>query len=461
MNHILHLLRPLSILLALAAGMLFPSTAASQRAAPPGFREVLSQPGSTLYQKDYEDGTPDYVQVARLDQGAALQIVTGKARGEDDRPGMFGGPNPRFERQLLSLFWNQLSLEGTQAFCITNAAFFSTAPDPAPLALPLKQDGKIISEGYGADEYAGQVMMLEMWGDRVQISPLTADGLKSSSAPDIIAGLAETAAKDPSALTGRTFAGTADADGDGVNESLLILTTRTAAQVDAAQVLRDFGANQVIMFDGGDSTQLICEGSRYITTSRLLPQALVVLHARPQGPTAEVVRQTAFPVLVEGERADVEITLRNNGADPWRAGEVRLVNTDNPFGAQVEYPLAQDVPAGQIASFSWTTETFPKWGIYVTEWQLEQQSTAFAIDPLRVSIVVLPKQLGEKREELEGQVREWGAQKAKDVEARIMAWIQDQLDRLLENATQKICGSPLLPVLSILALLAYRKKIRP
>jgi hypothetical protein len=352
-------------------------------------------------------------------------------------------------------------VEGAQAFCVSNAAFFSTAPDPAPLAFPLKQDGKIISEGYATSEYAGQVMMLEMWRDRVQISPLTVDGLKSSSAPDIIAGLAETAGQDPAALTGRTFAATADADGDGVNESLLMLNTRTAAQADAAQVLRDFGANQVIMFDGGDSTQLICEGSRYITTSRLLPQALVVLHARPEGSTAEVVRQTTFPVLVEGESTQVEITVRNNSAEPWRAGEVRLVNRQNPYGAQPAYPLAEDVPAGQTARFTWDTEPFQVWGVYVTEWQLEKQSAAFDMDPLRVSIVVLPKQLGEKRQELEGQVREWGAQKAKDVEALVLAWIQDRLDQLLENAAQKICGSPLLPVLSILALLAYRKKIRP
>jgi hypothetical protein len=49
--------------------------------------------------------------------------------------------------------------------------------------------------------------------------------------------------------------------------------------VDAAQVLRDFGAEQVMMLDGGGSTQLSCKGEDYVSSDRLIPQALGVIGA--------------------------------------------------------------------------------------------------------------------------------------------------------------------------------------
>ncbi|NEP07416.1 MAG: phosphodiester glycosidase family protein [Okeania sp. SIO4D6] len=41
--------------------------------------------------------------------------------------------------------------------------------------------------------------------------------------------------------------------------------------------MKSFGTTQVIMLDGGGSTQLICQGNNYITSPRTIPQMIVIL----------------------------------------------------------------------------------------------------------------------------------------------------------------------------------------
>ena len=42
-------------------------------------------------------------------------------------------------------------------------------------------------------------------------------------------------------------------------------------------MLRDFGADKVMMLDGGGSTQLICNHSVYVPSVRAIPQAIAVV----------------------------------------------------------------------------------------------------------------------------------------------------------------------------------------
>ena len=120
-----------------------------------------------------------------------------------------------------------------------------------------------------------------MWDDQVEILSLTAQNLYESTAPNIIAGLAEDAPKSPNKYVGRTFVGIKDKDGDLQFETVLIFNTLTARQVDAAEALRSLGAEKVMMLDGGGSTQLICQNVSYIESERLIPQAIGVLAAGP------------------------------------------------------------------------------------------------------------------------------------------------------------------------------------
>lgn len=462
----------LALLAALGAALmvsprLLVSAAPPAQDTPTGFTEILSRPGVTLLKKDYDNGTPDYVQEVRLDEGATLRILAGEAQDAGIGQGAYGGDSPTFTRQSLRQFWNGLESIAPHAFCITNGAFFSTDVDPSPLAFPLKKDGRLLTEGYGRDEYPGQKYMLELWEGRAEINPLTPDALRESTAPDIIAGLDETADKSHATLTGRTFVGIADRNADGSAETVLLFNTQTSTQADAAGVLRSFGAVAVMMLDGGDSTQLMCDSdgsgaiadtspAAYIASTRTLPQALAVLSRRPAPLSADVVRQSTFPILIEGETTLIEIEMRNAGSEAWREGSDRLVNLKNPYGAKTEYPLQQEILPGQTTLFSWRTESFPKTGVYTTDWQMQRGGDMIEGSFVRVTVIVLPEELEEQRAELEGRVREWAAQKVDDIEALILAWIQEQLDRIVKDTTSKLCGSPLLPIIAAAALALRR-----
>jgi hypothetical protein len=245
--------------------------------APPGFFLILAEIGVQLYQKDYPGGNPDYVQVIDLSAGAAVVPLHGNITEARVGKGVYGGGDPRFELQTLPSFWQDFSAANSRAFCVTNGQFFYLPENPTRLPFPLKKGGNIITDGYGIKDFPGKKLMLEIWPDRARIRRLTRQALHASTAPDIIAGLSEEANKRARHSVGRTFTGIDDRDGDGRYETILIFNTRTARQADAAEVLRDFGADQVMMLDGGGSTQLICQDITYIASDRWIPQAIAVL----------------------------------------------------------------------------------------------------------------------------------------------------------------------------------------
>jgi hypothetical protein len=271
---------------------------------PPGFAMVRSDTGVALYQKNYPGGSPDFVQVIRLDQGAVLKPLITSIADLRQGKGVYGGSDARFRSQSLTAYWGQLSATYPTAFCVANGQFFYMKEYPTRLPFPLKIDGEIVTDGYGIKDFPDQKLMLELWSGRADITPLSKEALYTSTAPDIIAGLTEDAPKQKKRYTGRTFVGLDDLDGNGYYETLLVLTTKTARQIDAAKVLRSFGAAKVMMLDGGGSTQLSCQGDSYIFSERILPQVIGIL-AGP-GESAKLtagaqVAQVVSPSLTEKE----------------------------------------------------------------------------------------------------------------------------------------------------------------
>lgn len=280
-----------SIFLCLAA--LFPGAAPARAQepspVPPGFRQIDSARGVQLFRKDYRNGSPDYVQVVNLGHGAAVEVLHGQIKEPRDGRGVYGGDDPRMTSRSLESYWAEIKQRFRAPFCVTNGQFFYMPEYPTRLPFPLKKDGVIISDGYGKNQYPNQKLMLEIWPDRLDISPLTAEALQSSTAPDIIAGLTEEANKRAKQKVGRTFVGIDDLNSDGAFEILLVFNTSTAKQSDAAEVLRDFGADKVMMLDGGGSTQLQCGNKAYIASDRAIPQAIAILAA----PDSGIPRMTA------------------------------------------------------------------------------------------------------------------------------------------------------------------------
>ncbi|OZH51466.1 hypothetical protein AFK68_30885 [Hydrocoleum sp. CS-953] len=245
----------------------------SQNPLSLGFQIINNSQGTTLYQKDL-----DYVQVIDLTQGAKINFIYGNIGDLGTKKGAYGGNEPQFARQTISQVWSNLSLENSSLFCITNGQFFRNDKNSSTgLAFPVKSDGIIVSDGYAGEiEFPDEKLILEVWNDRALISKFQPNNLQLSTAPNLIVGLQENADKGVENQTGRTFIGVKDKDGDRLNEIILIFTSKKATQPHAAKVLKSFGATQVIMLDGGGSTQLICQGNTYIDSPRTIPQMIAI-----------------------------------------------------------------------------------------------------------------------------------------------------------------------------------------
>jgi hypothetical protein len=243
-------------------------------AVPDDFLLKLAATGVQLYMKEYKKGNPDYIQVISLDQGAELEPLLGDIVDNRTGKGVYGGDDPRFTSKPLSVYWEDFAATHENAFCVINGGFFFMKEYPTRLPFPLKKNGIILSDGYGIKDFVGQKLIMELWKGYADIKELTQEELYATDAPNIISGLTEDANKAADKIVGRTFIGLDDKDGNGEFETLLIFSTKTARQKDAADALRLFGADKVIMMDGGESAQLICRGETLIKSERLLPQAI-------------------------------------------------------------------------------------------------------------------------------------------------------------------------------------------
>lgn len=288
---------------------------------PDGFELIRASIGVQLYRKDYYSGTPDYVQVIQLQKGAEIRLLHGDIFQTGAAPGVYDGVDARFSSRSIEQYWEDISAVSSRAFCVTNGVFFNMYEYPTRLPFPLKVDGQIISGGYSKGEFVDEKLMLEIWLDQVNIKPLTKLAFQYSTAPNILSGLAETSRKSPDKFVGRTFAGIRDDNGDGVFDTLLIFSTQTARQADAAQTLRDFGAQRVLMLDGGLSTQLLCQGKIYIKTDRLIPNAIAILDGtQPYFPKLKPIPYPPKPGIQEHW---VE-QLNSNSSTITVNGEIRL-----------------------------------------------------------------------------------------------------------------------------------------
>lgn len=269
----------LSIFITLSVFTYSPGVAAD---VPPGFYLVQSKDGVQLYRKDYPGGAPDFVQVVDLSMGAALKPLHGAISDPGTGQGVYEGNDAHFRSRSLSDYWRTFSTENPSAFCVTNGQFFYMPEYPTRLPFPLKVDGDLLTDGYGIKDFPGKKLILELWPGKADIISLSKEALLNSTAPDIVAGLTEDAPKRIKFAVGRTFVGVADKNVNGTYETVLVFNSSISHQDAAANVLRNFGAEKVMMLDGGGSTQLSCQGKSYIYSDRLIPQAIGIM-AAPAG----------------------------------------------------------------------------------------------------------------------------------------------------------------------------------
>ncbi len=303
---------PASLLCLLLLGLVAFTLAAASgaraqgEATPAGFALLLQGRGVAVYLSEEEAPEPEaeeeqeetegqeesavqpllrreLMQVIDLASGARLALHYGAIAERGSSDGIFGGPNPLIQRQYLETVW-QFAAAHPDAFCVSNGTFFldmrdGARVDPTVLSFPIKHEGVVISEGDEQRRFRSARLMLELWGEHATITPLSRQSFYSSEAPNVIVGLSPRAPLRSLARVGRSWVGTADGDGDGRHETLYVYSALAVTQAHAEQVMRAFGAEEMLMLDGGGSTQLICEGDGYITQSRPLPQTVITLQA--------------------------------------------------------------------------------------------------------------------------------------------------------------------------------------
>ncbi len=440
--------------------LLFPLRASASAPgvdAPPGFTSILTADGVELFRKEYPGGTPDYVVWVNLARHARLVFLQG------DRLPSAGASaaSPTFDRPPMEIHWQTLRKAHKDAFCIINGAFFPAGSSPAPLTFGLKSGGVILSEGAEGSDPA---LMLEIGTASARISPYSPDGFRQSSAEHILVGLSSQADVDSQALKARTAVGVRDADGDGQAEVVLLFASKTTRQNDAVEVLRGFGAQEVMLLSDGDATQLWCNDQPYVYAEAGLPQVIGVRAGLIAEYEAVVARQSEWPVAVVGESVAVEIVLRNNGSQPWLPGEVFLRNQRNDWGAGERLELLQPVQPGDTVTFAFTTEVFARPGVHTGLWEAVRKDPAglrgersISPRPIVVNAIVLPEELAARKQELEAQVREWARQRLENIEQLVLDWIEAQV----RQGFDRICPSAaLLPSFILLAGWARSRKNR-
>jgi hypothetical protein len=228
-------------------------------------------------------------------------------------------------------------------------------------------------------------------------------------------------------------------------------------QAGVKSVFSQYGVTKAIKMDGGGSSQLVFADETIVRSSdfetkrkeRVLASSLAVYYLYSD----QVIDQPQWPILVEGESFDINITLKNIGSDTWTQTEYRLVNVLNPFGAHKELTLPKDVKPGESVTWSWKTDPIKDWRVYVSKWVMKKRDIEFPGEAVSFRVVVLPKELAEKKKELEEKIHDLIQEKVKDLEQAIMEEIKK---RLVPTCPLSMVGLPL-AVLAI-SRWQYRKK---
>ncbi len=415
------------------------SASHSVQQAPPGFYPVAEAAAVTLYRKEYPGGTPDYVAVVNLAHHAALQVLTGQPPANDLSAAAF-------TLQTLDTFWGEFQNNHKDAFCVIGGPFF---PDAAfNDRLGLKSNGILRRAGASAGEAMPPLVMLEVWDDSARLSPFTETGFQQSSAPIVLVGLSPQAERQPQAFISRSLVGLHDRDNDGQFETLLFFASKTTRQADAIEVLRSFGAQDVLLLADGEAAQINCQGLPYVFSEGRLPVALGIAAGFIAEYEAVIVHHSEWPIAVEGESVKVEIVVRNNGSQVWQPGEVYLANLRNDWGVGSRLEISKPVAPGETTSFSFISQPFKRTGVYLSQWAIQRNGQNISARPILVNAVILPQELAARKQELEAQIREWARQKLDNIEELILRWIESQVRRGFD----RICPSAaLLPSLALLA----------
>jgi hypothetical protein len=254
------------------------------------WKPVETGVGVTLFEKEPDEGLghPYFVQEIDLNVANIYFVQANDSIASNANPSpIFGGKY--LTRSGLGNFWDEQNIT-PNLFSISNAAAFRTSNSHNhELTFPLKVNNTLISTGYGNTEVSsssGEIWkrkVLKIYSNYAVIEDYTNT---SNSYNDVVASLNNV----PNAIVGfkyteefgtvirpRTYFGLSDKDCDGLNETLLILSTKSHRVEDAANILlKEFHSVDIVRLDG--NTQMVCNDTEYVEyyVSDAIPSVIIV-----------------------------------------------------------------------------------------------------------------------------------------------------------------------------------------
>jgi hypothetical protein len=245
----------IAIFLAFLTGCSSPNQSAT--APTPAFRSTNLAPGITIWTNAANES---YVIEADLSK-AELRSLSGTPT-----------PSGKVGQMKFEEFWSKNKLNGNLQVLI-NGTFFQTYDKPTGIAFGLKQDNKLITYGYGLNEFPDQTMTVAWTGGKLAIEPYSRSTFDSATA-NVVGALAPTAGKNARKPLPRTFIGIKNLGADTTDDTVMIFISPGATQSEAEQTLQKFGAKRVAMLDGGASTGLIVGGKTIMQPKTRIPQTI-------------------------------------------------------------------------------------------------------------------------------------------------------------------------------------------
>ncbi len=259
---------------------------------------ISGSSGIELYKKEAQCAgcEDDYILAVDLNT-AELQLLLGPVRRQEpccpfddqsctpspDCPdrGSFGGPSPEFFSIPIE---EGRTSEGLVPAAISSAAFGGRFPanyEYGQLTFSLRLGSGLVTAGY-ADPLGlfpeqqienHRVLCIDNHKDFAEVCPyFRVDTTGSSGCPERCPIELLSFSKDflpgGAVLRPRTFGASADTDGDGSKETILIYTSLSASPDYAHQQLLSCGASDSIQLDGGGSSQLRVKSRDFIGSSR-------------------------------------------------------------------------------------------------------------------------------------------------------------------------------------------------
>lgn len=226
----------------------------------------------------------DFVTIADLSAGATIKLRQGSNATATNSTGNY---SPTFTNKPLShasgteKIWYWTSFNTNKSFSMSNLQFFgfTNTTESSKMSFPLKENNVIISCGSGNNENLLK-RKIGINGSSITVAEYTNTSNSYSNVvnnllnPTVLVGLHPDANKSATSLVPRTYLAKK-------GTKLIVYNSRGATQSQIKTILiNEFGVLQsdIIMFDGGGSTQLVNLGTQYInsTATRKIPSVIEI-----------------------------------------------------------------------------------------------------------------------------------------------------------------------------------------